>query len=168
VREFFDRAKKGDKSTLPILRQMLRRPEAVDDLGGNLARQAELALVEAAAGENLAFKEALICKLDMLRGELLGADSTPLERLLVERIVACWLQVQDADIRFAQAKNLTWEGGTYYQHRMDRAHRRYLSAIRTLALVRKLALPVLQVNIARKQVNVAGAVPVATADAIAE
>ncbi len=39
-----------------------------------------------------------------------------------------------------------------------RAHKRYLSAIKTLALVRKLAVPVLQVNIARKQVNVAGAV----------
>ena len=34
--------------------------------------------------------------------------------------------------------------------------RRYLSALKTLALVRKLAVPVLQVNIARKQVNVAG------------
>jgi hypothetical protein len=43
---------------------------------------------------------------------------------------------------------------------MDHAHRRYLSALRALALVRKLALPVLQVNIARKQVNVAGACPV--------
>jgi hypothetical protein len=39
---------------------------------------------------------------------------------------------------------------------MDRAHKRYLSAIKTLATVRKLALPVLQVNIAKKQVNVAG------------
>ncbi len=39
---------------------------------------------------------------------------------------------------------------------MDRAHNRYLSAIKTLATVRKLALPILQVNIAKKQVNVAG------------
>jgi hypothetical protein len=30
------------------------------------------------------------------------------------------------------------------------------SAIKTLAVVRKLAVPVLQVNIAKKQVNVAG------------
>ena len=43
----------------------------------------------------------------------------------------------------------------YYQKSIDRAHRRYLSAIKTLATVRKLALPVLQVNIAKKQVNVA-------------
>jgi hypothetical protein len=31
-----------------------------------------------------------------------------------------------------------------------------LAAIKTLAVVRKLAVPVLQVNIAKKQVNVAG------------
>jgi hypothetical protein len=38
---------------------------------------------------------------------------------------------------------------------MDRAHKRYLSALKALAQVRKLALPVLQVNIADKQLNVA-------------
>jgi hypothetical protein len=80
--------------------------------------------------------------------------------VLVERVVACWLQVQDADVRYAQAKNLSVTWGECYQRRMDRAHRRYLSAVKALALVRKLAVPVLQVNIARKQVNVAG--PVAT------
>src|SRR5262245_66143189 len=94
--------------------------------------------------------------MELLRAELAGANPTPIERLLVERIVACWLQVQDADARYAQAKNLSLAWGEYYQRRMDRAHRRYLSAVKALALVRKLAVPVLQVNIAREQVNVAG------------
>jgi hypothetical protein len=49
--------------------------------------------------------------------------------------------------------------GEYYQLRMDRAHKRYLSALKTLALARKLPVPVLQVNIAKKQVNVAGVSP---------
>ena len=38
---------------------------------------------------------------------------------------------------------------------MDATNRRFLAAVKTLALVRKLAVPVLQVNIAKKQVNVA-------------
>jgi hypothetical protein len=40
---------------------------------------------------------------------------------------------------------------------MDRAHKRYLSALKALALVRKLALPVLvaQVNVGGQQVNIA-------------
>src|SRR5438309_1646009 len=75
--------------------------------------------------------------------DLLGPDPCPLERLLVQRLVTCWLQVQDADLRFAQAKELPIPWGDYYQRRMDRAHRRYLSAVKTLAVVRRLALPLL-------------------------
>jgi hypothetical protein len=101
-------------------------------------------------------KEALPRKLQRLREELAGPNPTPIERLLVERVVACWLQVQDADIRYAQAEDLSRASYDYYQRRMDRCHKRYLSAIKTLATVRKLALPVLQVNIAEKQVNMAG------------
>jgi hypothetical protein len=159
LQKFLKRAQSGDTSTLPVLRRMLENPAVVDGLGGDLARQAELSLIDAAAGDNLAFKDAISRKLALLRAELSGPIPAPLERLLVERVVACWLQVQDADVRYAQAKNLSLEWGKYYQQRMDRAHKRYLSAIKALAVVRKLALPVLQINIARKQVNVAGPAP---------
>jgi hypothetical protein len=155
LRKLLERAQKGDELTLPVVRKMLEVPGFVD-LCGNLARQAELSLIKAAAGDDLAFKEALIKKMEMLREELAGPSPTPLERLLVERIVACWLQVQDADIRYAHGqKDCTLEQGEYRQRRMDQAHKRYLSAIKTLATVRKLALPVLQVNIAKEQINVA-------------
>lgn len=150
-----ERARAGDSSTLPVLRRLLDIPEVVDLLGGDLAQQVEHSFVWALAGNDLAFREALSRKLGLLRVELAGPDPTPLERLLVERVVACWLQVQDADIRYAQATNLSGARLDDYQRRMDRAHRRYLAALKTLALVRKLALPVLQVNIARSQVNVA-------------
>jgi hypothetical protein len=159
LRKFLKRTRSGDPSTLPVLRRMLENPAVVDGLGGDLARQAEQSFIQAAAGDDLGFKEALTRKLEMLRAELSGPSPAPLERLLVERVVACWLQVQDADVRYAQAKKLSLEWGKYYQQRMDRANKRYLSAIKALAAVRKLALPVLQVNIARKQVNVAGPAP---------
>ncbi len=156
LRKLLDRAHKGDESTLPVLRMLVVDPAGVKMLGGDLARQAEISFVQAAAGDNLAFREALTRKLELLRAELAGPNPTPVERLLVERVVACWLQVQDADIRYAQRQgDCTLAQGDYYQRRMDRAHKRYLSALKTLALVRKLALPVLQLNIARKQVNVA-------------
>src|SRR5262245_47520359 len=158
LRELLKRAQKGDASTLPVLRKMLQDPHRVDLFGGDLARQAEHSLIEAIAGDNLLFKEALLRKLELLRAELAGPNPTPVERLLVERVVACWLQVQDADVRYAQGqRDCTLAQGDYRQRRMDRAHQRYLSALKALALVRKLAVPVLQVNIARKQVNVAGA-----------
>lgn len=163
MRKLLQRARGGDTSTLPAVRKLLEDPDAVDRLGGDLALQAELSLIQAAAGDDLVFKEALTRKVELLRGELEGPNPTPVERLLVERIAACWLQVQDADVRYAQAKNLSRDWGDYYQRRMDRAHQRYLSAIKTLATVRKLALSSVQVNIAKKQVNVAGPCVVAEA-----
>jgi hypothetical protein len=155
VERLLERAQAGDASTLPELLKLLENPAFVDRLGANLAEEAERSLLKAAAGQNLLLEETVRRKMQLLRAELAGPNPTSIERLLVERVVACWLQVQDADMRYAQAKNLSQQWGTYYQRRMDRAHRRYLSAIKTLAVVRKLAIPVLQVNIAGKQVNVA-------------
>jgi hypothetical protein len=63
-----------------------------------------------------------------------------------------------------QVGKLSLVQGEYHQRTRGRAHRRYLSAIRTLALVRNLPLPVLQVNVARKQVNVAGLCPADASD----
>ena len=45
----------------------------------------------------------------------------------------------------------------YHQRRIDAAHRRFLSALKTLAQVSKLAVPAIQFNIGVQQVNVAGA-----------
>jgi hypothetical protein len=133
----------------------------VERLGGNLAWQAEYSLVRAALGEDLVAREALTRKLELLRAELNGPASTPLERLLVDRVVACWLQLHHADIVLAQREGkLTLAQGEYHQRTRDRAHKRYLSSIKALALVRKLAVPVLQLNIAKKQVNVASAASV--------
>jgi hypothetical protein len=40
--------------------------------------------------------------------------------------------------------------------RIERAQRRYLSAIKALVQVRMLVVPAVQVNIGEKQINVAG------------
>jgi hypothetical protein len=158
LQQLVERARKGDASTLPALRKMLQAsPGFVEVCGGDLARQAEHSLLNAATGENLSYREAVLRKMELLRAELAGPDPAPLERLLVERIVACWLQLHYLDIRLAQNETkLTMDQVEFLEGRRDRAHRRYLSAIKTLATVRKLALPVLQVNIAKKQVNMAG------------
>lgn len=158
MRALIERAQRGDESTLPVIRKIVERPEGVALLHGDLAVQAEQSLVKVMGGKNLAYREAITRKLEMLRAELLGENPTPVERLLVERAVACWLQVQEADIRYAQNQGtMSFKQADCHERRIDAANRRYLAALKTLALVRKLAVPVLQVNIAKKQVNVVGA-----------
>ena len=100
------RVRDGDESTLPVVRKLLQDPHAADQLGGNLAEQAEQSLIRAAAGKDVLFREALSRKLELMRADLSGPSPTPLERLLVERVVACWLQVQDADVRLRRAKRI--------------------------------------------------------------
>jgi hypothetical protein len=149
-----NRAQNGDQTALPGLRELLKLPEVVDLLGGDLARRAQETLIAKFSGQNLLFRESLSRKLDLLRADLAGPTPMPLERLLVERVVACWLHLHHLEFVYAGKDSMSLELGAYYQRSLSAAQKRYLSAIKTLALVRKLALPVLQVNIARRQVNV--------------
>jgi hypothetical protein len=151
------KAEKGDPAALAELREWVAIPGSSDLLGGNVAREALELLVKQATGGNVLMRLATLRKFDEMRAELLGPNPTALERLLVERIVATWFHLHYLEARFASAEHLTLAQGLYYQRCLAAAQKRYLAAIRGLADVRRLALPALQVNIAKKQVNVAGA-----------
>jgi hypothetical protein len=98
-------------------------------------------------------REALPVRLEAMRKELAGADPSVLERLLAERIVACWLQLQYAEIIYAQnLASMSVAQSEYHERRLDKLHRRYLSAIKALAQIRKMG-PAVQINIADKQIN---------------
>jgi 4-aminobutyrate aminotransferase-like enzyme len=88
-----------------------------------------------------------------MREEIAGEDPSPLEPLLAERVVATWIQVQILEGMWASnlRKSATSQGD-YYQRQLDRAHKRHLSSIKTLAQIRKLG-PAAQINIADKQIN---------------
>ena len=96
-------------------------------------------------------------KLARLREELAGPEPTPIERLLAERAAFCWLTVYEYERQYASRGQPPGGQAEYHQRRIDAAHRRFLSSLKTLATVRKLAVPAIQVNIAEKQVNVVNA-----------
>jgi hypothetical protein len=148
------RAQAGDESTLPLVRRIFQRPGAVERLGGDLAADIRTNLIGRLAGRDLLVREGLARKLDLMADDL--AARTPIERLLVERVVTCWLHLHFLEVSFERRKSTPLDLAEYYQRTIDRAQRRYLAAIKTLATVRKLAVPALQVNIAERQVNVAG------------
>jgi hypothetical protein len=162
IDDLLHRAQNGDRSVLPWLRDLLKDGEMTDLLGG-LVRQVRDAVVDGLCGENLAVREGIIKKMAEMRTDLAGPDPTPLERQLAERIVLCWLTLYECELRFARARDLTIKQADYWQRRIDSGHKRYLSAIKTLATVRKLAVPVLigQLNIAAKQVNKVACPPAA-------
>jgi hypothetical protein len=130
----------GDESALPFIRELLDiLPSMGDTFGVQLAEQQ---IVSAIAGKNIVQREAIERKLKQLRDDLSGPNPQPLERLLIERVVLCWLHAHYADLQYGLAASIsTSERGDYLQRQQDRAQRRYLAAIKCLDTVRRLALP---------------------------
>ncbi len=150
-------ANTGDPSALTDLRTILEDHPQLWEGVGNLAREAELALVRLVAGPNTVAKEAIRKQLDTLRRDVAGPAPSPLERLLADRVVLGWLGLAVAEGQYHRAldQGLSQGDDEFRQRRVERAQRRYLAAMKALAQVRRLGVPVVQVNIGDKQINVA-------------
>jgi hypothetical protein len=135
------RAEEGDESVLPELRAALNVNGWVWQDYGNLGRQSEAAWLQLIAGKNLMLHESTRRKAEQLRAELAGPEPSPLERLLVDRVVACWLQVNYADAAYAQQKGSTPAQHTAALRRQNSAQQRHLQAAKALAAVRRLLRP---------------------------
>jgi len=138
IRALLTRAAQGDREALPELRAVLdRRPELWRKLG-DLAAHVELAWIGEVAGANPALAEVLTRKVAVLKRELGGSSPCPLERLLVDRVAACWLQLHHADLAAARPHDETTEGLERMRKRQAAAERRHAGAIEALARVRRL------------------------------
>ena len=147
-----DRAERGDEEAAALIRQTLT-PEKMAGLA-SIVRTAERSVIDRMMGKNLLARDSTCAQLAVLKADVGGPAPSPLERLLVDRIALCWLEVQYFETLYAQNMGeMTMAQGDSQQRRIDAAHRRYLSSIRTLAQVRRLAVPAIQVNIGEKQLN---------------
>jgi hypothetical protein len=142
LQSLLQRASDGDESAVPVIREILHAlPESVQWFGADLAHEAEQALIHAITCGNIAQREALIHKLALLRSELAGANPHPLERLLVDRVILCWLHTYQAELQYGLAENVPDELADCLQQQLDRTQRRLLASVKTLATVRRLAQP---------------------------
>ena len=150
-------ANAGNSEALQILRKQYQDKPELARLFGDLvwmARESRLKQVfgDERQGTILSIQEKMQDMINQVRGD----NPTPLEGLLAERVAMCWLDVQDHELRYGQLGNDTLTKYEWRSRMLDRAHNRYLSAMKTLATVRRLNLPVVQVNIAEKQINTVG------------
>ena len=156
-RALVNRADKGDRAVLPVVKEVFDGVPGLWDAYGDLARSAETILIDLLAGNSQLTKVGVRKHLAAMRADLAGPEASPVERLLVDRVVACWLQTQQADVAYAKSLDGAASSEIERCHRrQDRAVRLYLKAIRTLGTVRRLLVTPLQVNIADRQVNIAG------------
>jgi hypothetical protein len=124
---------------------------------GNMATNAEEALIRSAAGGNVLVDESARAWITEVQRALAEPGDTELDLMLVHRTALCWLAVNTAE----QLRAQKWKGGIsseaagFWDRHVSRLQDDLLRAARTLATVRKLRRPVLQMNIAERQINVA-------------
>jgi hypothetical protein len=137
------RAQQGDRSVLPELRRALEADPSMWQRYGDLAAAAQQAWLDLLAGNDLLLHESVRRKQEELRAELAGASPSPLEKLLVERVVACWLQTMYSETAYALARGPDATPAVRHElmKRQESSQRRYLASIKQLALVRKLLAP---------------------------
>lgn len=160
LKELVEKAGKGDNKPLPEIRKILEEsPDLawqIMDVGKYTEYHHTKMMVKE---EGFGKKEVLSNQLAAMREEIAGDNPSPLERLLAERIVLTWLQIQLFEGLYASNMSngtMTIAQANFEQKRIDQAYRRHFSAIKTLAQTRKLGPAPVQINIAEKQINTTG------------
>lgn len=159
--EAITEADKGDTRALARVRERFRElPKLVDGLSG-LAHNAEMDILSnVPPGARELFREQAANLRQELRAEGTG---TALESMLIRRLSLDFLASLQADRArsLAPGQSRPLELSRFYEQQADRAHRRFLASVESLARVRKLITPI-QINIADQQLNVTGSVSVGT------
>jgi hypothetical protein len=154
-------AKRGRKELLPQLRQFLDEQPELWKHFGNIALQAQAAWLKLIGGTNLFMQETMTRFAEAQRVDLAGPDASPLERLMVERVVAINLEVGYYEALIAQHEGKSGNKVLDYLHRRHEvADGRLQAAMMNLARIRKLLPQVLKVDVV-----ISGAVETTVKDA---
>ncbi len=145
----------GDQEVLPAIRELLDQAPELWTQARTLSTQVEHAWLQTLTGEDLVTREILIRQVARLKAALAGPDVSPLERLLIDRICACFLALQHAELRTASRLQHGRTPSSTEEKRLDSLQKRFLGAVKSLAQIRKLMTPTLQLNVAQQQINLA-------------
>jgi hypothetical protein len=150
-KQIIDAAITGDTAYLEQFKQIIKTHGNEVLARTNFSKTIRSLYLEAAFPTNLAGRTALELKVKDMQQELEGPNPSPLEKLLVERVIVTWLNLFYAECqRGAYLKRKEWEfsGAIVRDRRVERAQALHLKAIKALAQIRRLQIPVLaQFNI---------------------
>ena len=138
------------------LERILRDSPTVWRAVGDVMEQAAAALIATAGGGSYAVQRTMTAGWERMRIDLARPGDGELERILIQQVVLSWLKLSYTEYQHGQVLangKATITQADFWERRLSAAQRRYLRACETLARVRRLQLPAVQVNIAEQQVN---------------
>jgi hypothetical protein len=134
------RANKGHEKSLQQMKHLLDLNPSIWEQVGDLGAHAELALINLVAEGNVLAAESLKRYIVAMKIGLAGSSPTPLERLAIQRVTACWLHCQLADKGCVNADSSTGQQ-RFWARRQEIAERRFQVALKSLKLVQELPGP---------------------------
>jgi hypothetical protein len=139
--EILARGHQGDVAVLPQLQELLDQRPDLWRWAGDLAAHARESLLGLAAGNSLLVRESIRRKMDELATGLAEPAASPLVQLLIDRVVLCWVQVHLADLDAVAQDQGAAPRAAHARQRQNAAQKRYVQAIKALAVVRRMLRP---------------------------
>jgi hypothetical protein len=123
----------GDDSAIAEIQRILNSNDALWRHLGDVERSTEAWLIEVADGP-AASKESVRRSVAAMKQSLLGAQSTPLKKMAVGRVVACWLFAHFVD-RFCSLSIKQGGRASDLAKLLEASEKRYQISLRSLKLV---------------------------------
>jgi hypothetical protein len=147
---------------LAELRQLFDQDPELWRTTGNMAGRTLDHLLRTYYSQSAYVRECVSRRVREMREQLGYNESPPLEQILIEQILVCWVNLYVLEINSATklCESHSRDTGLYWDKRLTGAQRRFRRASESLARIRKLSrnMPPVQFNIAAhggQQVNVA-------------
>lgn len=127
---------------------------------GSMAKRVLNNIARCYYGKNAYAQELAVRQANDMRDQLGFKDAPPLEKILIEQVLVCYLNPYSLEL-FAAWKVVeshATEAGLYWDRRLTGAQGRFTRACESLAKVRRLSRPNVQINVAAEggqQLNVA-------------
>ena len=134
--ELISRAKTGDPTAMPEIRELLKTTPSLFQALGDIAGNALVSWIRRYAGDDLIQAEAIGQQVDQLRDELTESNDGPLEKLIVEQLLVVMVQLNYRSTVLAQTDSTHVPTLGYIERQLDRATRRFAHLARNLKLLR--------------------------------
>ena len=144
-------ADQGSETAITELRSLMsQRSELVGQLGGDLCRNIRHLLADTASCGKRAMREAVLVSQEHLKANFAGPNVSPLQQMLIERLLNCSLAMDtlDQEAALQQAHAPGKRHGLSADQ--DRAHRRFHEAVAALATLQRSQQPLqIELNLDR-------------------
>jgi hypothetical protein len=135
--ELIRRAKTGDPTAMPEIRELLKNVPSLCHAVGDVAASALIAWIRRFAGEDLIQAETIGQVVDQLRDQLTEPGDGPLEKLIVEQLLVTHVQVHYRSTILGQTDCTHVPTLRHLEQQLDQATRRFTHLVKMLELLRK-------------------------------